>query len=177
VLHWLVLRPTFELSIEVSRDEAIHRLGSAYREIGNPQVFFMHGEYGELHLPKEQHRLWSPHLSFYITQDQDASIVRGRFAPRPDVWTLIWIFYLLLAFTAFFSLIMHLSQLAIGETGSWHWLTIAASLTIGLIYLIANIGQQWSADQMELLKAHLIQLLDNKVLFRTGESQPVSPGG
>ena len=169
MLGWLVLRPTFELPVEVSRNLAIDRLANAYQEVGNPQAFFMHGEYGELHLPKEQHRLWSPHLSFYVTEDNATTLVRGRFAPRPDVWTLVWILYLLLAFTAFFSLIMAVSQIAIGENSIWHWITIVSLTAIGLIYLIANVGQSWSSDQMEQLRSQLNQILSEKVVSETSQ--------
>jgi hypothetical protein len=119
----------------------------------------MHDEYGELHLPADQHRLWSPHLSFYVESRGGQTVVHGRFAPRLTVWTSVWIAYLFLAFTAFFALMLGGVQLGIGlppwglAVGS-----LAALLILGL-YMVAHIGQQWSVDQMHQLRDRLIDLL------------------
>jgi hypothetical protein len=67
-MGWFRLRPTFEIPVSVSRVEAIPRLRTTEQKIGKPAQFRMFGEYGELHLPPEQHRLWSPHLTFYVSQ-------------------------------------------------------------------------------------------------------------
>lgn len=160
MLNWFVLRPVFQIALDVSRDEAIERLASEYQQRAQPKLFLVHGEYGELNLPVAEHRLWSPHLSFYVTQEQDRVLLRGRFAPRIDIWTFVWVLYLAMAFTAFFSLTMEISLRAIGESGWWHWLAIAALLAIVLIYTVAHVGQQWSADQMHQLRDQLHQILE-----------------
>ena len=86
-------------------------------------------------------------------------MIQGRFAPRLDVWTTVWILYLAMAFAAFFSFIMAFSQWAIGESSWWYWPGIAAILTIVGIYLVAQVGQQWSSDQMLWLRSRLNDVL------------------
>lgn len=159
MFNWLVLRPVFEIDLTESRDVAIERLTEAYQKFAQPKLFFVHGEYGELHLPVEEHRLWSPHLSYYVCQQDTKTILRGRFAPRMEIWTLVWILYLAMAFTAFFCLMMEFSMRSIGEAWWWHWLAAASIVTIVLIYVIANVGQQWSSDQMHQLDEKLKELL------------------
>lgn len=156
---WLVLRPVFEIDLSETREIAIERLTEAYKSFGQPKLFFVHGEYGELHLPVQQHRLWSPHLSYYVCQQNDKTILRGRFAPRMEIWTLVWIMYLAMAFTAFFCLVMEFSMRSIGEAWVWHWIAGAAIVTIVLIYVTANVGQQWSSDQMHQLSERLEEIL------------------
>lgn len=158
--QWFVLRPTFQFSIVDSREQAMDRLSEIYRRKNDVTSFLMHGEYGELHLPSDQHRLWSPHLSFYIFEQGGKTMIQGRFAPRLDVWTTVWILYLAMAFAAFFSLIMAISQWAIGESTWWHWPGIAAIVSIVGIYTVAQIGQQWSSDQMRSLRSRLDGILE-----------------
>lgn len=159
VLQYLKLRPTFEIPIKVPRDEAMRRLQDAYRRENDHRRFFVHGEYGELHIPPVEHRLWTPHLSFYVCDLGPTPFIHARFAPRLEVWTLVWVVYLALAFSAFFSFIIAYSQWAIGETTWWHWLGLLALLAILALYLIAHIGQQLSADQMQTLRGGLEQIL------------------
>jgi hypothetical protein len=159
MIKWLTLRPTFEIPIETSRDEAIAKIAESAKEFGEPKIFFAHGEYGELHLPTDQHRFWSPHLSFYVSQEQQGAVIRGRFAPRLEVWTLVWVMYLATIFTAFFSALMHFSMWSLNEKSWWNWLTVAALVALTAIYIIANVGQQWSSDQMKLLRDQLEGIL------------------
>ena len=163
-MGWFRLRPTFEIPVSVSRVEVIERLRKAAQEVGKPARFRMFGEYGELHLPAEQHRLWSPHLTFYISQPGpgaglDESSVHGRFAPRVDVWTVVWIGYLLLLFTAFFAGALGFSQWQVGEAVWGFWVALAALVSLAAIYLVAHFGQQWSVDQMQQLRDELEAIL------------------
>lgn len=161
MIQWLVLRPTFEIPIGTSREIAIQRFADECQRVNESRIFFVHGEYGELHLPTDQHRLWSPHLSFYVSHESGQTIIRGRFAPRLEVWTFVWVLYLAMAFSAFFALVMEFSKRSIGEQGWWHWVALVAILAIVAIYLVANVGQQWSSDQMGQLRSQLEKKVDD----------------
>lgn len=157
--RWFVLRPTFGFPIPTLRELAMQRLQEACQRKNEPSRFLVHGEYGELHLPKEEHRFWSPHLSFYVAEQEGKTMIHGRFAPRLEIWTLVWVLYLAMAFTAFFSFAMAFSQWAIGESSWWHWPGIAALIALVGIYVVAHLGQQWSADQMHQLRSWLDEIL------------------
>jgi hypothetical protein len=172
-MGWFRLRPTFEIPLSVSRMEVIERLRVAEQEVGKPTRFRMFGEYGELHLPAEQHRLWSPHLTFYVSQPGpgargDESSIHGRFAPRVDVWTVVWIGYLALLFTAFFAGALGVSQWQLGEAIWGFWVALAALLSLAAIYLVAHFGQQWSVDQMQQLRDELESILRQAGFYGSG---------
>ena len=40
------------------------------------------------------------------------------------------------------------------------WVAIVAAMAIVTLYVVANIGQQWSSDQMDALRARLQGLLE-----------------
>lgn len=154
-------RPTFELSVAVSRDEAMERLQQEFLRVRDRERFAMYGEYGELHLPSAEHRLWSPHLSFYLLEREQQCFLLGRFAPRPDVWTTVWIVYLAMIFFAFFGAIIAYTQWSVGTTAWGVWIVMASLLVIAGLYGIATIGQQWSSDQMQRLKDELLLRLSS----------------
>ena len=164
-MHWLRLRPTFEISVTHARDEVIERLSQVYRDVRSQNMasqegeFLMHGEYGELHLPKDAHRVWSPHLSFYVTLLDNETLIRGRFAPRLEVWTGVWVVYLAMAFTVFFGLALGYSQWQLGESAWGVWIALLGIVLIVALYVVAAAGQSWSQDQMQLLRARLEEIL------------------
>ncbi len=165
-MQGFTLRPTFEIPLAESRTDAIAKLSIEFSKAldskaNEPGSFLMHGEYGELHLPVAEHRLWSPHLSFYICERNQGGLLRGRFAPRIEIWTLVWVFYLALAFTAFFGLIFAYSQWMLREPTWGHWIAVLALGLILLLYLTANVGQQLSSDQMAALRTRLDKILED----------------
>lgn len=168
-MSWFRLRPTFDIPLELSRQVVIERLSELQANYPNRQLFLMFGEYGELHLPSNQHRLWSPHLSFYLIESNDKAIIHGRFAPRVDVWTVVWIAYLVFLFTAFFGLVLGISQLSLNETAWGLWVAVAAMLLWFSLFAIAHVGQQWSSDQMHHLRDQLEAILQQVKLANPTE--------
>ncbi len=130
-MQWYKLRPTFERSLRGDIEMVKERLQAAYERTRDPSRFGMYGEYGELHLPRHQHRLWSPHLSFYLCEHEGRCLVRGRFAPRQDVWTFVWVVYLFMAFSAFYGLSLGYAQWHVGEPMWGIGVAVAALLMIG----------------------------------------------
>ncbi len=158
-MQWFKMRPTFEIEVGGERSRLIEWFAKEYKRIANRNLFIVHGEYGELHLPKELHRLWSPHLSFYIQERNEQAVICGRFAPRIDVWTCVWIAYLLTTFTAFFASILAYSQWILNENMWGLWLVLLAVVIHFSIYVVAHVGQQWSVDQMQDLRKKLESML------------------
>jgi hypothetical protein len=162
-MSWFRLRPTFDIPLNQSREVVIERLVELQAQHPNRQLFLMFGEYGELHLPPQEHRLWSPHLSFYLMETDQKAVVHGRFAPRVDVWTVVWIAYLVFLFSAFFGLVLGISQWTLNETAWGVWVAVGAMVLWFSLFVVANIGQQWSSDQMQHLREQLESLLQQVV--------------
>jgi hypothetical protein len=172
----LSLRPTFDIELNESRQSVIEKLKLHKKQSGLHELYQLYGEYGEIHLPKSEHRLWSPYLTFYIadaTRLPEGSVLHGRFTPRLDVWTSVWIFYLLMAFSAFFGLTIGYSQWYVGEPPWGVGITIFGILCIATLHVIASVGQQWSADQMTSLRQHLESLIESSGI----ESSAISTSG
>lgn len=162
-MSWFRLRPTFDLPLDQPREVIISKLSELQAQHPNKQLFLMFGEYGELHLPPHEHRLWSPHLSFYLNEVDHKAVVHGRFAPRIDVWTVVWIAYLVFLFSAFFGLVLGISQWTLDETAWGLWVAVAAIFLWLSLVVVAHVGQQWSSDQMHHLRDQLEALLKQAI--------------
>lgn len=157
----LSIRPTFQIPIAASKPIAIERFGEVIRAKSAESLYLIHGEYSEFHLEEHLHRLWSPHLSVYFVEDElpDHCKLVGRFAPRPNLWTLIWIFYLALFFCILFALLFGGSQWMIGHF-PWGWvIAVPTAILYASLFIASQIGQSLCHDQMDLLRNRLDQSL------------------
>lgn len=87
------------------------------------------------------------------------TLVVGRFAPRQNVWMLVWIVYLAMAFVLFFALVYASVQLWMNSTPWALSIGLAAIACILGLHLVSKIGQGWSNDQMLELRQRLDELL------------------
>jgi hypothetical protein len=161
------IRPTFRSVIPCSTSEAISRFSEAMRPHDDASLYLNHGEYSEFHLEPHMHRLWSPHLSVYFADHdrKDQCWLIGRFAPRPNIWTLVWIFYLVFFCSIFFASIFGGSQWMIGQF-PWGWAIVLATLILYAgLFLTSQIGQSLCHDQMELLRNRLDEVLQEARLL------------
>lgn len=119
------------------------------------------GRHAELFVADEVRRVWSPWLSITAERSSNGSVLRGRFAPHPGVWTL----YLFLAFGLGFALLVGTTwgyaQWAIERT-PWALLCVPLVLLFGGgLYLASIVGQRLGAEQMEQLRTTLEGLISD----------------
>ena len=89
----------------------------------------------------------------------DGSLLKGRFAPHPNVWTL----YLFLAFGLGFALLVGTTwgyaQWATDRT-PWALASVPVVLVFGLLlYVSSQVGQRLGAEQMDHLRDALDELV------------------
>lgn len=165
-MQWLTLRPTFEIQLLDSSHDAVEKIDRAYKSAENKKLLLVFGEYGELHLPPSEHRVWSPYLAFSVNQHGDHAYIHGRFAPRMEIWTFVWICYMTFAFSAFFGFTLGFSQFMIGAHPWGNWIGLVALLLWATLVVVAHIGQQLSVDQMHTLQQQLTDFLNAAELRR-----------
>lgn len=183
------LRPGYVIPLETSRKEAMTVLQNHCRSMDRGSWFRMTGEYGEMHLDPSQRRLWSPHLSFYVSsaeptpthmvtaQDSESpdALLRVRFAPRFEVWTCVWAIYLAMAFSAFFGAALGYSQWMVGEHPWGLYVSAVGVVIIAILHVVACTGQHWSADQMDELRDRLQEVLTECELLLRASANEVPP--
>lgn len=105
--------------------------------------------------PKEQQHFWSPQLTITFEQEEDGTLIRGLYGPRPSVWTMFVFFYLFIAFAAVIVLMIGLSLRTIGQPSAILWLVPVFILLFLSLYLVAYFGQRLGQKQMTALHRFL----------------------
>lgn len=153
------MQPTFFVQLSCPARQASQKirqwiqnqqLEKATRSVGNCIEFFV---------PKAQQRFWSPHLSVQIHDTAVGSELVGKFAPRPEIWTMVMFLYGALIFVIFAGAMLGWSQWIATEYPWGFWTIPLALLGLLLLHTISWIGQQWSRDQMEHLRDQLKEVL------------------
>jgi hypothetical protein len=162
----LKMQPTFTVSVPLTADELISKIRAA---INSPELrghAVSAGQCVEFTIDERQRRFWSPHLSVQVCESESGrgSELFCRFAPRPEVWSMVMFFYFLAAFAMCGAGIYGYVQRML-EQSPWAWIVIPVGLvTIALLHVSSLIGQGLSVDQMTLLRQRFDRALEIALL-------------
>ncbi|MGD8319011.1 MAG: hypothetical protein PVJ02_01105 [Gemmatimonadota bacterium] len=155
-----LLRPTFTLSLNVPKDDAIELIRA--RLVDTPELagrWRGKGRWAEIYLPEAERRIWSPYLSLRLDEATEGSILFGRFAPHPEVWTFFMFLYFLVAFIALFGATLGYVQWASGEPAKGLWAVWIGLPVLALIHVASAVGARLGQDQMHRLRREILDLL------------------
>ncbi|MFO0648241.1 MAG: hypothetical protein U0326_18525 [Polyangiales bacterium] len=148
------MRPRFEVELDVPGDAV---LASIRRHLAAPEATVdgsVLKTQAELTTHAAQHHFWSPYLSVEVTREEDGRwMLRGRFAPEPNVWILFMGIYGILGMFGVAGLMYGVSQWIVKEPP---WALIGVPISLGLIaftYGAAFIGQGLGAEEMYTLRS------------------------
>jgi hypothetical protein len=152
------VRPRFEIEVDLEADALMEKVRERLPKCPRCTGVSV-GRHAELFVPDSERRPWSPWLSVTADAHGSGSLLRGRFAPHPNVWT----FYLFLAFGLGFALLVGTTwgyaQWATGGT-PWALATIPIATILGaLLYLASQVGQRLGGEQMDHLRSALNELV------------------
>ena len=153
------LRPKFDLELPVPADEAIRRIR---RGLDSPELChttMSAGRHAEFHVDGSDRKVWSPRLTIQVEDAPGGSSLRGRFAPRADVWTGFMFVYFLVAFLILFGATLGYVQQVSDETPWGYWAIPAGLAVIAGIHGLSYLGQRLAADQMGELRRQLDSVL------------------
>ena len=157
------IRPRFRVTSPKSQQTILSSLQAALQE----QPAICHGIAIEGHivlkvLPEEAH-YWSPQLSILLDQEEGHTLIRGRYGPKPNVWTLFTMSYLAISILGIFISIIGFSRLSLGLSSGILWfLPILGIAAIGL-YIISQLGQKLGAEQTFTLHHFFEGILGQKI--------------
>jgi hypothetical protein len=119
------------------------------------------GEHAFVTLPEGRQSLLSPHLTLELAAAEgDRRELRGRFSPRPNVWTGFMAVYGFIIMCGLTGLIYGWAQTTVDEYPWGFWAVPAAAALYAFVYGAAVIGQGLTADEMYELRAFVDHAMD-----------------
>jgi hypothetical protein len=153
------MRPRFRLEVPSPPGDVHARLQAQLACRGCPCQADVVGHHVEVKIRADLRHTWSPRLSLEIEPHEDGTLLHGLYGPSPEVWTSFVAAYAILGLSAVFVGFLGLAQLAVGEPPWGLW--VAGGCLAGWIlpYAGARVGQRLAAEQMELLRCFLEEML------------------
>ena len=146
------MRPTFEIPMKADGSRTMARIRARLDRGSRRVCGQVLGTHAYVQTPPETQSLLSPHLNLELIERDGRTVLRGRFSPRPDVWTGFMALYGTLACTGFAGLMLGWAQTTVEEYPWGFWLAPGAVALIAFVYGAAVIGQGLTQDEMYLLR-------------------------
>lgn len=154
------LRPHFDLVVHQPLEAVLARLEARFAD-GRPDwVGHLTGPHGQLVVPRSRRHMWSPWLTFDAETHDEGTLLTGRFAPHPSVWTGYMAMYGMVIFTMFGLGCFGLSQWLAGEAPTMLWSLPIGVILLALLYGSAFVGQGLTAEQMSAMRVFVQESFD-----------------
>jgi len=155
------LRPRFELTSRVPREELVNEASRRLSQPGCPFDGAVLEDHLWLCLPKGTRRLWSPTLELRLEQVGKELRVHGQFGPAPGAWTLFMALYALTVLLAGLALLWGFSLWMLGQQPTVLWVLPVAGMILLILHGIAHRGQAATQPQIQELCVCVQRMVDD----------------
>lgn len=154
------IRPTFTIALRPGPDQAMGTLRERLEGTEYVDCTRSKGRCADFFVDEEERRIWSPYLSIQLEPSGDGSLLRGRFGPHPELWTLFLFLYTSVGFLTLMGLLLGFVQWQSGMD-PWGFRGVWVGVPgLAVLYAISATGQSLSAHQMEALRQRIDELVD-----------------
>jgi hypothetical protein len=154
------IRPTFSIPLTPAPDEAMKIMRRRLEGSDWVECTKSKGSCADFFIEESKQRVWSPHLTVQVDDLSEGTRLRGRFAPKPEVWTLFVFLYFAVSFLAIMGLMLGFVQWQSQMTPWGFWGVGLGVPGLALLYTISAVGQSLSSDQMAELRDRVDTLVD-----------------
>lgn len=145
------IRPRFRIESDKSVKELTESVHEHLKDKDQP----CHGDvimgHATVRIPLEEQHYWSPQLSLSFNKEDDKTIIRGVYSPKPEVWTLFVMFYSVIGFAMLVIGVYGLSKYMLQLPAMILWWLPVLMLVFLSLYLISYFGQKIGKNQTIIL--------------------------
>lgn len=156
------LRPRFRTHTALSLAELTERLRAELEQENVPFDGKVLKEFAVLRIVARDQHYWSPELSLQLEQQEQGTLIRGLFGPRPAVWTMFAGFYTFTIFLSLIALLYGLSQWSLDMEPYGLWMLPVPLALLVSAYATALVGQRLGHEQMQALRDFVDQALSTE---------------
>ena len=158
------LRPRFKMDFKESQQNLIAKFESNLKDGDCKYCSKIVDGHIVIDVPVDENHFWSPQLNIEIEKLEDnKTIVKGLFGPKPQVWTLFMFFHFAVA-VAFigFSVMAYVQWSLKTDYSLAMFMVIALPVLWIMMYFFGRWGKSTGHKQMEELHDFMMKTLDKK---------------
>ncbi len=158
------LRPRFGLRVDLTPDDVMTRFQELSEGRSHSCEIYLLDRQVEMTVDAEQRHYWSPYLKMLLEESGPHTVLRGKFGPNINVWSLFLAAYAVLSITGSGGLLLATSQLQLAQTPNGLLLTGGCLVLAIVVWIAGKIGQRWAYDQMVYIHGVVHQLFADNVV-------------
>jgi Na+/melibiose symporter-like transporter len=159
------LRPRFKMEFNESNQNLLSKFKTNLEEKNCKYCSKIVDSHIIIDVPVEENHFWSPQLNIEIEKvDENKSIVKGLFGPKPQVWTLFMFFHFAVAVAFIGFLVMAYVQWSLKTDNSFALLMIVLLPILWIfMYFLGRIGKKTGHKQMDELHEFMMKTLEKSI--------------
>ena len=155
------LRPRFKMNFEESQQKLLAKFQSNVKNAECNYCVKVIDGHIVIDIPAEENHFWSPQLHIEIEQiDENRSIVKGLFGPKPQVWTFFMFIHFAMAFAFIgFSIVAYVKWSLKSDYTTSLIVTVALPILWVIMYFLGSLGKKRGHKQMDELHGFMMKTI------------------
>ena len=148
-INAILLKPRFREELKESKTAVLNKFEAVFAKKEHKFKTKLVDNHIVIDVPKEEDHFWSPQLQIEIVEEDDKTILKGLFGPKPQVWTLFMFFHFAVALAFIIFLIMAYTQFSLEQEYLFAlYMCIAMPIIWVLFYVFGQLGKKKGYNQM-----------------------------
>lgn len=158
------IRPRFIIEANFTPEELIDKIESSLKsEETDFYAESMLTNFIVLKIKETDRKIWTPQLALSIDKSENSCTIRGLYGPRPTLWFMFIFFYMGIGVSVLFSGLYGLARISLNLEAPILWVIPFLLGLALLLYLLAQAGQKFSAQQMFEIHHFFEKAIDRKI--------------
>jgi hypothetical protein len=155
------LRPRFKMNFEESQQKLLAKFQSNVKNADCNYCVKVIDGHIVIDIPAKENHFWSPQLHIEIEQiDENRSIVKGLFGPKPQVWTFFMFIHFAMAFAFIgFSIVAYVKWSLKSDYTTSLIVTVALPILWVIMYFLGSLGKKRGHKQMDELHGFMMKTI------------------
>lgn len=153
------MRPRFKIIVNENRERVL----SKFKQQDFKRVLVKIIDYHiVIDVPQKETHFWSPQLHVEVEKlNENESVIRGLFGPKPHVWTLFMFIHFVMAFAFIGFAIITYVKWVLKSNIQFYMIGLCAVPVLWIVmYFLGRLGKRKGENQMKMLQTMLISVLE-----------------
>lgn len=159
----IYLRPRFKIIFEENQQKLIQKFKDNITNTACKYAIKVIDGHIVIDIPAEENHFWSPQLNLEIEQIEDQkSLVKGLFGPKPQVWTFFMFIHFAMAFAFIgFFIVAYVKWSLKSDYKTALTMTIILPILWIVMYFLGSLGKKTGHKQMDELHKFMMKMLES----------------
>lgn len=155
------LRPRFKMEFGENQQKMLAKFQSNVKNADCKYCVKVIDGHIVVDIPAKENHFWSPQLNIEIEQvEENKSIVKGLFGPKPQVWTLFMFIHFAMVFAFIgFSIIAYVKWSLKSDYKTALTVTLILPFLWIVMYFLGRLGKKRGHKQMDELYGFMMEML------------------